>query len=168
MAAGSLTWYAPLQTVEGIVLDVGWYRTTIRSFEREIFNIPNSVFSRNVVLNVTRKNKEWRFYEFIGEGCAAGCRCTVRWCDWRGGLTADLCWSRCLGCLRWRSAALRGSRACTSSVCPGKALCTAGNARTCTPAEPSLSSGLCRSAGGLHAGTVSADMFSSPHVHWYF
>ncbi|KAK9863272.1 hypothetical protein WJX84_010012 [Apatococcus fuscideae] len=52
--------------VEGIVLDVGWYRTTIRSFEREIFNIPNSVFSRNVVLNVTRKQREWRFFEFIG------------------------------------------------------------------------------------------------------
>lgn len=49
------------------MVDVGWYRTTIRSFEREIFNIPNSVFSRNVVLNVTRKGKEWRFYEFIGE-----------------------------------------------------------------------------------------------------
>lgn len=56
-----------MQPVEGIVLDVGWYRTTIRSFEREHFNIPNSVFSRNVVLNVTRKSKEWRFYEFIGE-----------------------------------------------------------------------------------------------------
>lgn len=47
-------------------MDVGWYRTTIRSFEREIFCIPNSVFSRNVVLNVTRKQREWRFYEFIG------------------------------------------------------------------------------------------------------
>ena len=56
-----------LQTVEGIVVDVGWYRTTIRSFEREIFCIPNSVFSRNVVLNVTRKQREWRFYEFIGK-----------------------------------------------------------------------------------------------------
>ena len=52
------------------MVDVGWYRTTIRSFEREIFNIPNSVFSRNVVLNVTRKGKEWRFYEFIGESSA--------------------------------------------------------------------------------------------------
>ncbi len=30
------------QVVEGIVLDVGWYRTTIRSFEREHFLIPNS------------------------------------------------------------------------------------------------------------------------------
>ena len=53
------------QVVEGIVLDVGWYRTTIRSFEREIFTIPNSVFTRNVVLNITRKNREWRFYEFL-------------------------------------------------------------------------------------------------------
>jgi len=51
--------------VEGIVVDVGWYRTSIRSFEREIFVIPNSVFSRTVVLNVTRKNGEWRFYEFL-------------------------------------------------------------------------------------------------------
>lgn len=53
------------QVVEGIVVDVGWYRTTIRSFEREIFNIPNSVFLRNVVLNITRKQREWRFFEFI-------------------------------------------------------------------------------------------------------
>ncbi|KAI8470017.1 MAG: Mechanosensitive ion channel-domain-containing protein [Monoraphidium minutum] len=53
------------QTVEGIVLDVGWYRTTIRSFEREVFVIPNAVFSKNTVLNVTRKMREWRFYEFL-------------------------------------------------------------------------------------------------------
>ncbi len=58
------------QPVEGIVLDVGWYRTTIRSFEREIYAIPNSVFSRNVVLNITRKGREWRIFEFIG---APGC-----------------------------------------------------------------------------------------------
>lgn len=56
-----------MQSVEGIVVDVGWYRTTIRSFEREIYNIPNSVFSRNVVLNVTRKQREWRFFDFIGK-----------------------------------------------------------------------------------------------------
>ena len=49
------------------MVDVGWYRTTIRSFEREIYTIPNSVFSRNVVLNITRKQKEWRFFEFFGE-----------------------------------------------------------------------------------------------------
>jgi small-conductance mechanosensitive channel len=46
--------------VEGIVMDVGWYRTTIRSFEREVYVIPNAVFSKNTVLNVTRKLKEWR------------------------------------------------------------------------------------------------------------
>lgn len=57
------------QVIEGIVVDVGWYRTTIRSFEREIFCIPNAAFSRNVVLNVTRKGKEWRFFEFIGAHC---------------------------------------------------------------------------------------------------
>jgi len=64
--------------VEGIVLDVGWYRTTIRSFERELYNIPNSVFSRNVVLNVTRKNKEWRFYEFIGAAAPPAARAPAR------------------------------------------------------------------------------------------
>lgn len=87
-------WYgfAVAQMVEGIVLDVGWYRTTIRSFEREIYNIPNSVFSRNVVLNITRKNKEWRFYESIGAlpeadpgGALAAC----------GGLLCTVC---CFGC----------------------------------------------------------------------
>ncbi len=67
-------WRCFAQTVEGIVVDVGWYRTTIRSFEREIFCIPNSVFSRNVVLNVTRKQREWRFYEFIGN---LFCRCLI-------------------------------------------------------------------------------------------
>ena len=65
------------------MLDVGWYRTTIRSFEREIYNIPNSVFSRNVVLNITRKNKEWRFYEFIGAPLQAGpAGRTVRCAQW--------------------------------------------------------------------------------------
>lgn len=54
------------ERVEGIVIDVGWYRTTIRSFEREVYCIPNSVFSRNVVLNVTRKGREWRFFERLG------------------------------------------------------------------------------------------------------
>lgn len=51
--------------VEGIVLDIGWYNTMIRSFEREVFVIPNSVFSKEVVLNITRKGREWRFLETI-------------------------------------------------------------------------------------------------------
>ena len=53
------------QVVEGIVIDVGWYRTCVRSFEREVYVIPNSIFSKSTVLNVTRKNKEWRFYETL-------------------------------------------------------------------------------------------------------
>ena len=58
------------------MLDVGWYRTTIRSFEREIYAIPNSVFSRNVVLNITRKGREWRIFEFIGApSCLFICGC---------------------------------------------------------------------------------------------
>lgn len=47
-------------------MDIGWYRTLIRSFEREVYIVPNSVFSRTVVLNVTRKGKEWRVFENIG------------------------------------------------------------------------------------------------------
>eukprot|EP00195_Chlamydomonas_chlamydogama_P016583 CAMPEP_0202913296 /NCGR_PEP_ID=MMETSP1392-20130828/60112_1 /ASSEMBLY_ACC=CAM_ASM_000868 /TAXON_ID=225041 /ORGANISM="Chlamydomonas chlamydogama, Strain SAG 11-48b" /LENGTH=714 /DNA_ID=CAMNT_0049604509 /DNA_START=272 /DNA_END=2416 /DNA_ORIENTATION=- len=51
------------KNVEGIVMDIGWYRTQIRSFEREVFVIPNAVFSKNIVLNISRKNREWRFFE---------------------------------------------------------------------------------------------------------
>jgi hypothetical protein len=40
-------------------------RTLIRSFEREVYVIPNAVFSKNAVLNVTRKSKEFRFYEYL-------------------------------------------------------------------------------------------------------
>jgi mechanosensitive ion channel protein 1/2/3 len=47
-------------------MEIGWYRTLIRSFERELYVVPNSVFSRTVVLNVTRKGKEWRVFEFVG------------------------------------------------------------------------------------------------------
>ncbi|GFR48179.1 hypothetical protein Agub_g10027 [Astrephomene gubernaculifera] len=53
------------KVVEGIVLDIGWYRTTIRSYEREVYVIPNAVFSKNIVLNITRKHREWRFFEMI-------------------------------------------------------------------------------------------------------
>lgn len=56
---------APTTFVEGIVIDVGWYRTTIRSFEREVFIIPNSTFSKTVILNVTRKRTEWRHLDTL-------------------------------------------------------------------------------------------------------
>ena len=40
--------------------DIGLFRTTLKSFEREVYYVPNSLFSNIVVLNVTRKMKEWR------------------------------------------------------------------------------------------------------------
>lgn len=46
--------------IEGIVIDIGLFRTTIKSFQREVFIVPNSLFSSLVLLNVTRKGKEWR------------------------------------------------------------------------------------------------------------
>ena len=76
-------------SVEGIVIDVGWYRTTIRSFEREVFCIPNSVFSRNVVLNVTRKQREWRFFERIGLRVDDAPRAAAVVADMRKVLRAD-------------------------------------------------------------------------------
>jgi small-conductance mechanosensitive channel len=51
--------------IDGLVVDVGLFRTTVRSFEREMFLIPNSVFSTTILLNVTRKGREWRMEEFV-------------------------------------------------------------------------------------------------------
>lgn len=51
--------------VDGTVVDVGLFRTTVRSWEREVFLVPNAVFSSAVLLNVTRKGREWRFEEFV-------------------------------------------------------------------------------------------------------
>lgn len=58
-----VTFFHNNKVVEGFVIDIGWYRTLIRSFEREVYVVPNAVFSKNIVLNVSRKNREWRFYE---------------------------------------------------------------------------------------------------------
>lgn len=52
---------APTTMVEGIVMDVGWFRTQIRSFEREVWVVPNSVFSKIVIRNVTRRGTEFRY-----------------------------------------------------------------------------------------------------------
>ncbi|CAG9461125.1 unnamed protein product [Pedinophyceae sp. YPF-701] len=62
---GDEVFFRPANTtiVEGIVVDVGWFRTQIRSFEREVWIVPNSVFSKIVVRNVTRKGREWRFFQ---------------------------------------------------------------------------------------------------------
>ncbi|KAG1654893.1 hypothetical protein FOA52_006537 [Chlamydomonas sp. UWO 241] len=50
-------------SVAGIVMDIGWVRTEFRSFDREVFIIPNAIFSRSIILNVTRRNREYRFVE---------------------------------------------------------------------------------------------------------
>eukprot|EP01025_Chloroclados_australasicus_P025876 TRINITY_DN25754_c0_g1_i2.p1 TRINITY_DN25754_c0_g1~~TRINITY_DN25754_c0_g1_i2.p1 ORF type:complete len:466 (-),score=15.68 TRINITY_DN25754_c0_g1_i2:172-1569(-) len=59
-------WYKDGWKVEGIVMDIGWYRSSIRSFDREVFSIPNATFSKTVVLNVTRKMGEWRIRHDFG------------------------------------------------------------------------------------------------------
>ena len=51
--------------IDGNIVDVGLFRTTIRSFERELFTVPNSLFSTTVVLNVSRKGREWRVEELV-------------------------------------------------------------------------------------------------------
>lgn len=53
------------ESVNGIVTDIGWYRCLVKTFEREVYAIPNSIFSKTVVLNITKKNREWRFFEFL-------------------------------------------------------------------------------------------------------
>ena len=49
--------------VHGIVQEVGWYRSTIRSFDYEVFVVPNSVFTSAVVLNISRRGRTFRFQD---------------------------------------------------------------------------------------------------------
>ena len=51
--------------INGIVQDIGLFRTAIRSWERNVFYVPNSVFSRSVVMNISRKERQWRFNETL-------------------------------------------------------------------------------------------------------
>jgi len=48
------------KNVQGFVLDIGLFRTTIRSLHREVYSVPNSLFSTIVVLNITRRGKTYR------------------------------------------------------------------------------------------------------------
>jgi len=70
---GDEVWFKPAPTtlVEGIVVDIGWLRTQIRSFEREVWVVPNAVFSKVVVLNISRKGDEWRFRQTLNFGLDA-------------------------------------------------------------------------------------------------
>ena len=49
------------KNINGFVVDIGLFRTTIRSLYREVYYIPNSLFSSLAALNITRRGKEFRF-----------------------------------------------------------------------------------------------------------
>ena len=75
--------------IDGLVVDVGLFRTTVRSFEREMFLIPNSIFSTTILLNVTRKGREWRVEEFVLVRHAPLERLQVAMRDMRAVLKSD-------------------------------------------------------------------------------
>ena len=45
------------KNMQGFVLDIGLFRTTIRSLHREVYSVPNSLFSTIVVLNITQEEE---------------------------------------------------------------------------------------------------------------
>ena len=49
-----------VKDIKGYVLDIGLFRTTIRSMQREVYYLPNSLFSSLAVLNVSRRGKHFR------------------------------------------------------------------------------------------------------------
>ena len=49
-----------VKDIEGYVLEIGLFRTTIRSKHREVYYLPNSLFSSLAVLNVSRRGKQFR------------------------------------------------------------------------------------------------------------
>ena len=49
-----------MKDIKGYVLDIGLFRTTIRSMQREVYYLPNSLFSSLAVLNVSRRGKHFR------------------------------------------------------------------------------------------------------------
>ena len=60
-----VTFEAHGSEVTGDVVDIGMFKTTIRAENREVFTIPNSVFFSTVVLNKTRKYREYRMLKSI-------------------------------------------------------------------------------------------------------
>lgn len=55
----------PEKNVEGQVEDIGWYMTRIRNIEKRPIYVPNSIFSRTVVINPSRMSHRL-FKETIG------------------------------------------------------------------------------------------------------
>ncbi|GIX22490.1 MAG: mechanosensitive ion channel protein MscS [Gammaproteobacteria bacterium] len=56
---------SPDREIEGVVEDIGWRLTRIRTFEKRVLYVPNSVFSNIVVENPSRMSHR-RIYETIG------------------------------------------------------------------------------------------------------
>mmetsp|Transcript_22352 Transcript_22352/g.31086 ORF Transcript_22352/g.31086 Transcript_22352/m.31086 type:complete len:201 (-) Transcript_22352:163-765(-) len=52
--------------ISGTVVDIGLFRTKIKTYAREEYTIPNRHFADNVVLNISRRGKEFRVFEQIG------------------------------------------------------------------------------------------------------
>lgn len=75
--------------IEGMVLDIGLFRTTIKSFQREEYIVPNSLFSSLVLLNVTRKAKEWRVRTDINVRLADAPRVANMLTNYRSLLKSD-------------------------------------------------------------------------------
>jgi small-conductance mechanosensitive channel len=75
--------------IEGMVLDIGLFRTTIKSFQREEYIVPNSLFSSLVLLNVTRKAKEWRIRTDINVRLADAPRVANMLTNYRSLLKSD-------------------------------------------------------------------------------
>lgn len=75
--------------IEGMVLDIGLFRTTIKSFQREEYIVPNALFSSLVLLNVTRKAKEWRVRTDINVRLADAPRVANMLTNYRSLLKSD-------------------------------------------------------------------------------
>lgn len=56
---------SPDKSIEGTVVDIGWYMTCIRSMERRPIYVPNAIFSSLVVCNPSRMSHR-RFRHTIG------------------------------------------------------------------------------------------------------
>lgn len=56
---------SPDQSIEGVVEDIGWRRTVIRTFDKRPLYVPNSVFNTISVENPSRMSNR-RIYETIG------------------------------------------------------------------------------------------------------
>ena len=52
-----------LNYAEGQIIDIGLFRTAIKTLEREVILLPNSELGAMSIINVTRRGREFRFNE---------------------------------------------------------------------------------------------------------